>query len=108
MHREAVVSSSTAGIVDERGMTFTVRIAAHEAWETTVKAVFWTRNTEGRDIREAASVFDAPGVVELGQGARRMAYVGTHPQLRLGGAGAGVPAQSDRPGGAAVRGQPPW
>ncbi|WFE26029.1 glycogen debranching N-terminal domain-containing protein [Solwaraspora sp. WMMD791] len=67
MRREAVVSSSTAGVVDTHGMTFTVRIAAHGAWETTVKAVFWTRSTEGRDIREAASVYDAPGVVELGQ-----------------------------------------
>jgi glycogen debranching enzyme len=67
MHREAVISSSTTGTVDDSGMTFTVRIDGHASWETTFKAVFWTRSTEGRDIREASSVYTAPTVVELGQ-----------------------------------------
>ncbi|WP_326554467.1 amylo-alpha-1,6-glucosidase [Micromonospora sp. NBC_01813] len=65
--REVVVSSSVAGAVDDHGMTFDVRIAPHDAWETTFKVLVWTRGAEGRDIREAVPAYDTPAKVGMGQ-----------------------------------------
>ncbi|MDG4765765.1 glycogen debranching N-terminal domain-containing protein [Solwaraspora sp. WMMD406] len=67
LRREVVITSSADGVVDDHGMTFDVRIAPHEAWHTTFQLIPWTRGAQGRDIRVAAPVYDAPAKVELGR-----------------------------------------
>ncbi|MFY1632911.1 glycogen debranching N-terminal domain-containing protein [Solwaraspora sp. WMMB335] len=64
-YREVVITSSAAAAVDDHGMTFDVRIAAHSAWETTLQLVYWNRGAQGRDIREAVPTYDTPAKVEM-------------------------------------------
>lgn len=66
-YREVVVSSSATAAVDDHGMTFDVRIGPHDAWNTTLQVLVWTRGAEGRDIREAVPSYDTPAKVEMGQ-----------------------------------------
>jgi glycogen debranching enzyme len=50
-HRESIISSSVMAKMDDHGLTFTVRIGAHDQWETS----FWVRanapGSDGRDVR---------------------------------------------------------
>ncbi|MFI6824404.1 glycogen debranching N-terminal domain-containing protein [Micromonospora sp. NPDC050187] len=49
--RETVVSTSEAGHIDERGMTFTVRVPAHGEWSTRLHVATVIYGARGEDIR---------------------------------------------------------
>ncbi|MEU4566527.1 glycogen debranching N-terminal domain-containing protein [Micromonospora sp. NPDC023956] len=50
-HRETVVSTSEPGHIDERGMTFTVRVPAHGEWSTRLRVQTVVYGARGEDIR---------------------------------------------------------
>ncbi|GLY23526.1 glycogen debranching N-terminal domain-containing protein [Micromonospora sp. NBRC 101691] len=49
--RETVVSTSEPGHIDERGMTFTVRVPAHGEWSTQLHVATVIYGARGEDIR---------------------------------------------------------
>ncbi|MEV4196732.1 amylo-alpha-1,6-glucosidase [Micromonospora globbae] len=55
-HRKTVISSTVAGIVDERGMTFEVRIPPHGEWGTRLHVETFVLGAQGRDFRESLKI----------------------------------------------------
>ncbi|MCW3816105.1 amylo-alpha-1,6-glucosidase [Micromonospora sp. DR5-3] len=50
--RETLVWSSEPARIDERGLTYTVRVAPKQGWTTTLRAQSLVLRPDGRDIRE--------------------------------------------------------
>ncbi|GAB3141166.1 amylo-alpha-1,6-glucosidase [Micromonospora sonneratiae] len=50
--RETLITSSQPAQVDEQGLTFTVRIEAHDSWHTELQVNTRVEAAGGRDIRE--------------------------------------------------------
>ncbi|MEU5725325.1 glycogen debranching N-terminal domain-containing protein [Micromonospora sp. NPDC047738] len=50
--RETVVSSSEPARIDERGLTYAVRVAPKQGWTTTLRVRSLVPRPDGRDVRE--------------------------------------------------------
>ncbi|WP_200213285.1 amylo-alpha-1,6-glucosidase [Micromonospora coerulea] len=50
--RETVISTSEPAAVDERGLTYTVRVEPNREWTTTLRVLALVLRPDGRDVRE--------------------------------------------------------
>ncbi|MFB9240045.1 glycogen debranching N-terminal domain-containing protein, partial [Plantactinospora siamensis] len=65
--RESIVTSTSPATIDERGLTFDVRIGPHDSWVTGLHVATLVRGSRGRDIRASLKAFrnrPEPGMQE--------------------------------------------
>lgn len=79
-HREVVIRSSTEAQVDERGMSFRVRLEPHGEWQTRLRATARIIGANGRDFRETLPLGPDRPVPEIRD--ERREFLASAPLLR--------------------------